>query len=129
VRTAARVGECECVVAQLDLFRRISLVEPHSRDGVSALVSQNHGRHLIKKAIYGGKVRWNGPVTVNAKGRESDGVVLAYSHDDIGGIGTRFGNEERIAVTLEALADIVKVFEVKIGRKDVDVCGSGPPLG
>ena len=96
----------------------ISLVEPHRRDGVSAAVSQNHGRYLIKKAIYGGKIRWNRPASVDAKWRESDGVVFADRHDRIGDIRTRFGNEKRIAVTLEALADIVKVLEVKIGRKD-----------
>src|ERR1035438_4293035 len=43
VRTAARVGEGQRVVAQLDLLRRISLVESHSRDRVSAPMSQNHG--------------------------------------------------------------------------------------
>jgi hypothetical protein len=84
-------------------------------------VSQNHGRQLIKKAVYGSKIRWNRPVSVNAEGRESDGVVFADSNDGIGGIGARFGNEERIAVMLEALSEIVKVFQVKIGCKDVDV--------
>src|ERR1017187_10227546 len=108
VRTAARVGECQCVVAQLDLFRRISLVESHSRDGVSALVSQNHGRQLIKKAIYSGKIRWNGPVSVNAERRESDGVVFADSHDCIGGVGARFGDEEGLGVKLDALAEPAK---------------------
>ena len=55
------------------------------------------------------------------KGEKPIAFVFSDCHNHIGRIGSRLWNEERVAAPAESFANLVKIRQVEIRRKDIDV--------
>ena len=88
---------------------------------------RDHRRHLRNQSIDGGQIALRAHASLDRKGRVTDGAELAEGCQHVGRGRTCFRYEQRIAVAREAAADLVEIFQVKIGRQNVDRGSAGAP--